>query len=162
MGRGIPFFTGNSYAFQNRMSQLMPMRDVARGGGGGVVGASYLSQLISAFKVNRRFALSRRADEKFGSRLKAVGIALAKGGTNFAFESDFLAKLTIAKEDLDKGKIDRATWARRIMKAAKSYYSYLKKICYYTDDDYRADMYNFASSNGIEFHFDDERTRRRT
>ena len=161
MGRGIPTFTGNSYAFQNAMSQLRPMGDVPRGGFGGVAGRSIFTDFVNAYVINKAFALSRRANEKFGNRVKATGIALAKGSTNFAFEQDFLTKLTIAKEDLDAGKIDRQTWARRIMKAAKSYYSYLKTICYYSEDDYKADMYHFAQENGIEFQFDEEPVRTR-
>jgi hypothetical protein len=153
-GRGVPSFTGNSYAFQNAMSQLRPMRDVPRGGSGGVLGESFLGSLISRFRTTKLMVLSREAEDTFGARAKATGIALAKGSTNFAFEQDFLTKLTIAKEDLDKGKIDQATWARRIMKAAKAYYSYLKVICYYTEEDYKADMINFANQNGIDFEFD--------
>lgn len=153
MGRGVPTFSGNSYAFQNAMSQLRPMRDVPRGGSGGPLEESFLRGLIKKFTANKAMALSRQGEEKFGSRLKATGIALAKGSTNFAFEQDFLTKLTIAKQDLEKGKIDQATWARRIMKAAKTYYSYLKNICYYTEADYRTDMMNFAAQNGIEFEF---------
>lgn len=161
MGRGIPTFSGNSYAFQNRMSQLMPMGNVPRGVGSGMPGESIIGDIIYGFIKNKAHVLYRNGEIKFGDRLKATGIALAKGGTNFAFENDFITKLNIAKEDLDKGKIDRITWARRIMKAAKSYYSYLKKICYYTEEDYQVDMTNFAKANGIEFHFDEERTRRR-
>ena len=161
MGRGVPTFSGNSYAFQNAMSQLRPMRDVPRGAGGGVAGRSIFTDFVNTFVLNKSFALSRRANENFGNRAKATGIALAKGTTNFAFEQDFLTKLNIAKEDLDAGKIDRATWARRIMKAAKAYYSYLKTICYYSENDYKADMYNFAQEHGIEFHFDDEPVRTR-
>ena len=154
MGRGIPSFSGNSYSFQNAMSQLRPMRDVPRGGSGGVLGESFLRGLVSRFKISKMSVLSRMDEDKFGSRVKATGIALAKGATNFAFEQDFLTKLTIAKEDLDKGKIDRATWARRIMKAAKAYYSYLKTICYYTEEDYKADMIAFANAHGIDFEFE--------
>ena len=162
MGRGVPTFTGNSYAFQQAMNQLMPSHGIAGAASTGGVPPTALFNLISGFKLNRLYVLSRLGESKFGTRLKAAGIAIAKGATNFAFEADFLTKLEIAKKDLDSGKIDKATWARRIMKAAKTYYSYLKNILYYTEEDYRADMINFAAANGIEFHFsEEERTRRR-
>ena len=71
--------------------------------------------------------------------------------TNSFHSSAFRNRLIAAQRAFELGKIDEHQLAVRKMQAANIYYSYLRKIGYYDDKDFTAEMHLFAMDNGITY-----------
>lgn len=74
--------------------------------------------------------------------------------TNSLHLGSFNRKLQIAAEDRKKGKITERQFAVRRMRAAGEYYSYLRKIGYFTEKEFDYYMGAFARSIGVDYEDD--------